>query len=460
MPKCSRSFSSKVGRRFSFLSVFVSVFVLLGLFAAIFLAKTGWRFFPKAASAPEGVLFCSYAASGGGCIPVDRPWDQLRGVAVNPYNVFPSYESLGESAGTCQCEFPYQSLQCGIRWNSLPGIPALRSPGKITTAYDSPSGDIFLVNWFEASTNEQDVLHFRTRPNLEYVGPINGQDWDSVNIGTLKVYDMADYGSILYVAVKGVWGSTEHKRVYSFHILDHSQIGVQELSYTPISIVRPKVNIQHFYTLDSLGFIRVYDSADFTRTPLYTWTRLPGAVDLAVDASENVFVAFPCFVKEYTSDGLFLNKYGTGVCDGGNDQFQMIKAIDVGLNNDFYVADNHVYTDEPVGMRIKKWSCVLPSPTPTLLPGVYLNSASGKTCNQICAQNGKVCADIGTNTRATDDSAWYWSYDHCNIGPRGTRCAAVMQNTGHICQAVPTSYPQAKPANWTYCKCVNPTPDP
>ena len=76
---------------------------------------------------------------------------------------------------------------------------------------------------------------------------------------------------------------------------------------------------------------------------------------------------------------------------------------------------------------------------------IELNSASGLSCNQVCAAEGLICASIGIDTDASDKKGWnYWSYTGC-INFSGGTCSDVMTNKDVTCSGHTTM--------WTYCRC-------
>ncbi len=103
-----------------------------------------------------------------------------------------------------------------------------------------------------------------------------------------------------------------------------------------------------------------------------------------------------------------------------------------------------------------------PTPTPTLLPGIVVNSASGQSCNQLCAQSNQSCIDVGLNRQGTDNGMYSYFSDsahpdqnHCVLrSANAATCATVMNNLGSnaICGG--------RLAEWTYCKCGQSLPSP
>jgi len=84
------------------------------------------------------------------------------------------------------------------------------------------------------------------------------------------------------------------------------------------------------------------------------------------------------------------------------------------------------------------------------LPGVVLNSASKKSCNQICAERCQTCASIGLDAQGTDGRfrTYYLLDGQCYISTGS--CATPMSQDSGSCYSSPgVGYPGA----WTYCKC-------
>ncbi|OGM27868.1 hypothetical protein A3A76_05405 [Candidatus Woesebacteria bacterium RIFCSPLOWO2_01_FULL_39_23] len=92
---------------------------------------------------------------------------------------------------------------------------------------------------------------------------------------------------------------------------------------------------------------------------------------------------------------------------------------------------------------------LIPTATPTLPPGLLLNSASGQTCVQRCQASGFTgCADAGLN--GSDDT--FRLYDAAGGGicttftlSPGWGCTQVMQNRNHDCEGIGADY--------IYCTC-------
>lgn len=94
-------------------------------------------------------------------------------------------------------------------------------------------------------------------------------------------------------------------------------------------------------------------------------------------------------------------------------------------------------------------------PTPTTIPNIVLNSASGDNCNTVCGNlsPAKNCVSVGTNTTADNHYRWEGFNNACRhfyIGPGSgfTECDTAMSNgtwTVPLCNNIAP--------NWTYCNC-------
>lgn len=130
-------------------------------------------------------------------------------------------------------------------------------------------------------------------------------------------------------------------------------------------------------------------------------------------------------------------------------------AVPTGLGNEPPFTTSTVSTPTPTGSPTR-------TPTPTLPPGVIINSASGQSCTTACtAFGGKICADVGLDGFAGDNSRYSYFSDpahpeqnHCDLIGFGTTCSTVMTDR---LQTIPPTCGGYK-SDWTKCKCVTPTP--
>lgn len=85
---------------------------------------------------------------------------------------------------------------------------------------------------------------------------------------------------------------------------------------------------------------------------------------------------------------------------------------------------------------------------------IYLNVASGKSCDQICMEHGYHCFSVGFDSLGNDDNFYIWKqikdasgnyYWMCDTSTAS--CSSVMSNTGGSCGGHTT--------NWTNCNCTN-----
>lgn len=78
------------------------------------------------------------------------------------------------------------------------------------------------------------------------------------------------------------------------------------------------------------------------------------------------------------------------------------------------------------------------------LADIYLNSASGKTCTQICDAMYCNCTGMGVDAQANDDNYYEYGAGPCTlVWPAD--CSANMVDESEFC------YGNA--AKWTHCKC-------
>ena len=87
----------------------------------------------------------------------------------------------------------------------------------------------------------------------------------------------------------------------------------------------------------------------------------------------------------------------------------------------------------------------------------YLNSSTGKYCEQICAGYNDQCVSTGTDDLASNSLAWGWSTKEGQCVEFSADCNTyISYQVGKICAG--------KNADWTNCKCsiprVIPTPTP
>jgi len=117
-----------------------------------------------------------------------------------------------------------------------------------------------------------------------------------------------------------------------------------------------------------------------------------------------------------------------------------------------YHFDNN-FTDEangnngnPVGIVQFVTSTIpfLPPNTPTPIPLILLNSASGENCNTICANNNLSCLGVGTNPDVANEQSWKFSRGSCTEIPAS--CTTIMKKGAN-------KYCSTYKVPWTYCKC-------
>lgn len=99
-------------------------------------------------------------------------------------------------------------------------------------------------------------------------------------------------------------------------------------------------------------------------------------------------------------------------------------------------------------------SCTGPGRTSTASTRVYvpvirLNSATLRSCEQICADHNQICLSAGTNAAATNFNLWdrilsggQWV---CNERWGGNTCAGAMLNNNLNCGGIP--------GQWQRCSC-------
>ncbi len=113
--------------------------------------------------------------------------------------------------------------------------------------------------------------------------------------------------------------------------------------------------------------------------------------------------------------------------------------------------------------------------TPTLPPGIYLNSGGNisttvggngqfKSCTSVCnANNGKVCVSVGTDIYGSNGMLKTWDASNGGTGEcfdgnnSGTpiNCTDIITDKGGRPKACPDS---GHLTNWTNCNCANPSP--
>jgi hypothetical protein len=99
-----------------------------------------------------------------------------------------------------------------------------------------------------------------------------------------------------------------------------------------------------------------------------------------------------------------------------------------------------VKTNTPIPQRTA-------TPTPQFV--VVQNVATNKSCTQVCAESGRLCASIGTDTAGTNGRVQGFNADNqCTLGT-GT-CSEVMTPKGTTATKCSNYRPK-----WTYCKCQN-----
>lgn len=93
-----------------------------------------------------------------------------------------------------------------------------------------------------------------------------------------------------------------------------------------------------------------------------------------------------------------------------------------------------------------------PTTTPISSPNFILNSASGKSCNQLCQQNNKTCQGVSHIPPSLTNNAAKWistGGGYCAL--QNANCSTVMTNNNKVC-AGGLNY---HVADWTYCKCAS-----
>ena len=99
---------------------------------------------------------------------------------------------------------------------------------------------------------------------------------------------------------------------------------------------------------------------------------------------------------------------------------------------------------------------------------VFLNSASGNSCNTVCSNDGKTCVSIGQDSYGTD--TYYWTVDggdnlyDCYYRPLNAeststiQCVSFSANCSTVmtdqCGASETSTCCGISLYWTYCLCL------
>lgn len=81
---------------------------------------------------------------------------------------------------------------------------------------------------------------------------------------------------------------------------------------------------------------------------------------------------------------------------------------------------------------------------------IYLNIASGKSCDQVCNTYGYYCYGVGYDALASNSTMYSYEIDKDGDGYCSSstiNCSTVMTSTSHTCN----SYL----ANWTRCNCTN-----
>jgi|GEM_PF-5439458 len=96
-------------------------------------------------------------------------------------------------------------------------------------------------------------------------------------------------------------------------------------------------------------------------------------------------------------------------------------------------------------------------------PGVYVNSATGKTCDEICSNLDCICQGIGyEEPPAGSPNGYYWSLTSpmpvdC-IQKENGACGTLIENYSPILCPSTTAPVKKYLAEWTYCYCTSTTP--
>lgn len=94
----------------------------------------------------------------------------------------------------------------------------------------------------------------------------------------------------------------------------------------------------------------------------------------------------------------------------------------------------------------------LEEPNISVIPN-YATATHELSCNQVCANVGRICQSIGLNSDADDGQKWF--YDEMNPEPQyrcytsGSSCSlTVRYEGGAVCGG--------RAAQWTRCRCFSP----
>lgn len=134
----------------------------------------------------------------------------------------------------------------------------------------------------------------------------------------------------------------------------------------------------------------------------------------------------------------------------GNVEFSNIRYITSGISPILSPSSTPTPTPSPT---IKSAPSKIPIPSTTVLP----NSASGKSCNDICSFKSGNCISVGLNSTATDGGMYSFFADPSH--PDQNHCALRSSNVAK-CNTVMIDRKQTLPstcggnrADWTNCRC-------